>query len=376
VLDKKYKIDPETKRNVFLKWKARLVFDGSKQKAYEDTFSPTPSLPMIRTLLAECCTPDWEVRHKDLGNAFCATPLEGRSLYVKPPSGLPGTTEDTIWVIKKTVYGLKDSNRAFYNLLKKTILSFTSTEKIKFEVGTAEQCLFIARDKTGKAVTYIVGYVDDLIVADRSNQNHVSKQIMECIQKYWKVSDEGTLTRYLGVHFTRDANGGWTVDNSPYITQAKEKFDQYPLPTSPNIPMPTDWHVMPSDWDDYTLDIKLLKHYQSIIGVLIWTVSTLRFDVAYHISVLAQYMTRPTEKLVKAAYRVMGYLVGTSDFKICYNIPAYPELRNRIYAACDASFADDRLTRKSQQGHLIFYNSGPIIWKSKAANDSSIHHGG
>ena len=102
VFDKKYKIDPETKRNVFLKWK--------------DTFSSTPSLPMIRTLLAECCTTEWEVRHKDLGNAFCATPLEGRSLYVKPPSGLPDTTEDTIWVIKKTVYGLKDSNRAFYNL--------------------------------------------------------------------------------------------------------------------------------------------------------------------------------------------------------------------------------------------------------------------
>ena len=47
VFDKKYKIDPETKRNVFLKWKARLVFDGSKQKSFEDTFSPTPSLPMI-----------------------------------------------------------------------------------------------------------------------------------------------------------------------------------------------------------------------------------------------------------------------------------------------------------------------------------------
>ena len=130
---------------------------------------------------------------------------------------------------------------------------------------------------------------------------------MECIQKYWKVSDEGTLTRYLGVHFTRDANGGWSVDNSPYITQGKEKFDQYHLPTSPNIPIPADWDVMSSDWDDYTLDINLLKHCQSIIGVLIWTVSTLRFDVAYHISVLAQYMTRPTEKLVKEAYRVTTY---------------------------------------------------------------------
>ena len=73
-------------------------------------------------------------------------------------------------------------------------------------------------------------------------------------------------------------NGGWT----PYITQAKDKFDQYTLLTSPNIQMPTNWHVMLSDWDDYTLDIKLLKHYQSIIRVLIWTVSTLRFDVVYH----------------------------------------------------------------------------------------------
>ncbi len=154
---------------------------------------------------------------------------------MKPPSGLPGTTEDTIWVIKKTIYGLKDSHRAFYNLLKKTILTFVSTEKLKFEVGTTEQCLFIARDATGKAVTYIVGYVDDLIVADRSNQNHVSNQIMECIQKYWKVSDEGTLTHYLGVHFTKDANGGWTVDNSLYITQAKEKFDQYPLSISTHM---------------------------------------------------------------------------------------------------------------------------------------------
>ena len=50
VFDKKYKIDPETKRNVFRKWKVRLVFDGNKQKSHEDVFWPTPSLPMIRTL--------------------------------------------------------------------------------------------------------------------------------------------------------------------------------------------------------------------------------------------------------------------------------------------------------------------------------------
>jgi len=38
--------------------------------------------------------------------------------------------------------------------------------------------------------------------------------------------------------------------------------------------------------------------------------------VAYHISVLVQYMTRPKEKLVKTTYRVMDYLVGTPHFTV------------------------------------------------------------
>ena len=86
--------------------------------------------------------------------------------------------------------------------------------------------------------------------------------------------------------------------------------------------------------------------------------------MAYQISVLVTFMTRPPENLVKTSYRVKGYLVVTPHFKICYSTPSYPELRNRICTTCDANFADDRQTRKSQQGHLIFYNSGPIIWKS------------
>ena len=60
-------------------------------------------------------------------------------------------------------------DRVLYNLLKKTILSFTLTDKIKFEIGTDEPYLFIGRHKMEKVVTYIVEEDDDLIVVDRSN---------------------------------------------------------------------------------------------------------------------------------------------------------------------------------------------------------------
>jgi hypothetical protein len=38
---------------------------------------------------------------------------------------------------------------------------------------------------------------------------------------------------------------------------------------------------------------------------------------------------------------------------------------NTIYAYSDASFADDKPSRRSTIGYIIFMNGGPIAWKSK-----------
>ncbi len=78
--------------------------------------------------------------------------------------------EDTIWVIERQkqtfLQPVEENDLVIY-------LNYCTTKK-----------MFITQDKTGKAVTYTVGYVDDLIVADRSNQHHVSKQVMECMYAY------------------------------------------------------------------------------------------------------------------------------------------------------------------------------------------------
>ena len=66
------------------------------------------------------------------------------------------------------------------------------------------------------------------------------------------------------------------------------------------------------DWDGYTPDIKLLKHYQSIIGVIIWTVSTLRFDVAYHISAVHDKTNR---EACKSAMKSYGLQSGYTSFQ-------------------------------------------------------------
>jgi hypothetical protein len=117
-------------KNVFDCWKARLVFNGKHQNEHGDTYSPTPTLTTIRLMLATCCTPEWNVTHWDLSNAFCGTPLEGKEVYIIPPTGTPGIDPDEMWRIKKAMNGLKDINRLFYEYLQAHILGFLQRQDI------------------------------------------------------------------------------------------------------------------------------------------------------------------------------------------------------------------------------------------------------
>ena len=57
--------------------------------------------------------------------------------------------------------------------------------------------------------------------------------------------------------------------------------------------------------------------YRQLVGSLIYLVTT-RLDLAYAVSVLSQFMTRPHENHWIATKGVLRYLQGTSDFSILY----------------------------------------------------------
>ena len=372
VVTEKFKIEKqiidgkETFRDVFDRWKARLVFNGKRQKEHGATFSPTPPMSTIMLLLAICCTLEWDVKHWDLGNAFCGTDLKGREIYVKPPQGCPGVKPGSLWRIKKWVYGLQESNREFYNAFKTLVLSFKPEGGGSIECCNSEPCLYIVKNKEGKIICYLIAYVDDLITADRSEGKKISMELTEHIRQGWSIKLEGELCRYLGIGFRRLPDGGWEYDATAYIMKAAEKFNQYELPINPTTPMPPTWSLEVNDWSDETkIDPKFIAHYRTCIGVLLYAVRCGRFDTAYSVSILSQYLAKPTEKLMRIAYRTMGYLLRTKDLKITYTLPADPKLQNKLIAAADAGYADCPLTRKSQDGYIVWLNNGPIAYRSR-----------
>ena len=73
---------------------------------------------------------------------------------------------------------------------------------------------------------------------------------------------------------------------------------------------------------------------------------------------------------MSAAYHALGYLTQTKQLAIQYNAnldieEAYIFDDNlSFFGASDASFADDRATRRSSQGYIFYLFGGPIDWKA------------
>ena len=59
-----------------------------------------------------------------------------------------------------------------------------------------------------------------------------------------------------------------------------------------------------------------------------------------------------------------GIPCAYKDFFIRYKLPDQQDQQYKLYAAADSDLAGDPITRRSQTGWFVFYNDGPIAWKS------------
>ena len=105
----KYKPDGSVDR-----YKARLVARGFSQTYrvdYAETFSLVARLNSIRVLLSVVINQSWELFQLDIKNTFLYDDLTEQVLMEQPP-GYIAQEENRVCMLKKTIYGLKQSPRA------------------------------------------------------------------------------------------------------------------------------------------------------------------------------------------------------------------------------------------------------------------------
>ena len=124
--------------------KSRLEAQGYTQVEgidFDESFTPVARLESIQILLSIACIKNFKLYQMGMKSAFLNGFLN-EEVFVEQPKGFQDPHfPDHVFRLKKTLYGLKQASRAWYDRLTTYLLDHG------FKRGQADRTLFVKRDK-------------------------------------------------------------------------------------------------------------------------------------------------------------------------------------------------------------------------------------
>ncbi|MCF7184014.1 hypothetical protein L3H42_10985, partial [Corynebacterium sp. MC-13] len=351
------------KRNekvVIMRYKARLVAQGFSQRPgidYEETYSPVVDATTFRYLICLAVHEGLDLRLMDVVTAYLYGSLDS-DIYMKLPEGfhLPETyksdSRDKYSIkLNKSLYGLKQSGRMWYNRLSDYLL------KEGYKNDPICPCIFMKR--SGNEYEVIAIYVDDINIIGTPEE--LSKAV-QCLKKEFEMKDLGKIRFCLGLQIEHLRNGIFVHQNT-YLLKVLKRFymdKSHPL-SSPMIVRSLDIKkdpFRPKENDEELLGPEV--PYLSAIKALIYLACHTRPDIAFTVNLLARYSSSPTRRHWNGVKHILRYLKGTMDMGLFYS----NEPNKNLIGYADAGYLSDPHNGRSQTGYLFTYGGTAISWRS------------
>jgi hypothetical protein len=360
------KMDFKTKYNSlgeFLKDKARLVVLGNLEwESLQDYFSPTAHTKTLNLLLALAVEHGFILYGLDIYGAFITADID-EPVYVSLPKGLPTKHgAGRIWRLKKTLYGLKRSPRAFFDSLSTHLLSKG------YSRCSNDTCLFFKRTSATEVILFCI-HVDDFAIA--ASHPHLIRQLtLDLKDKGYIITESDSLETFLGIHIHSQPSGIYLsqpghLNKIFECAKLSDKGSDTPMSaefndlTQDNSPLLSKSKDAPED--------KSLEYFQHLLGMIMFVVRT-RPDIAYAVNRMAMRTSKATEKDIKSLRRIAAYLKQTSHLELVYSkgtgAPA-------LYAYSDASFISHS-DGKSHMRFCIGYGSKSGFFYARSAKQKMV----
>ena len=288
------------------RYKSRLVARGFTQREgidYEETFAPVAKFTSIRALLAFAAERDLDLQQMDVKTAFLNGELE-EEVYMRQPEGFAeGGKEHLVCKLRKSLYGLKQSPRAWNTVIDKF---FKENDFIQSE---ADHCIY--SKSYGTSIVIIALYVDDLIIA--SNDENQMSCIKASLGQRFEMKDLGPLQYCLGIQITRDRkNRTLCMSQEKYIADMLERFHmaeckEVATPLDPSVKLTKE---MEPKTEKEILEMKTVP-YRSAVGSLMYAMVATRPDIAAAVGVVSRHLNNPGQAHWTAVKRKFRYLKGT-----------------------------------------------------------------
>lgn len=190
-------------------YKARLVVNGKSQQVdvdCDESFSLVVKPTTIRTVLTLAVFRSWSIHQLDVKNAFLHEDLAETVYMHQPPDFVDRTHPDFVCRLRKSLYGLTQTPRAWYH----RFATFISSKG--FQSAASYQSLFVYR--SGNNIAYLLLYVDGIILT--ASTDTFLKSIIQTLSAEFAMIDLGHLHHFLGIqviHTTR----GLVLSQSQYV---------------------------------------------------------------------------------------------------------------------------------------------------------------
>ena len=253
--------------------------------------------------------------------------------------------------LKKTLYGLKQALRAWYDRLTQYLVSYG------FIRGKDDQTLFIKKEDDELIVAQV--YVDDIIFG--STKDELAHSFSKLIQGEFEMSMIGELTNFLGLQI-RQQDSGIFLSQSKYARNLVKKFS---LESASSVRTPMNPNVkVIVDLLGKSVDSSL---YRSMIGSLLYLTAN-RPDISYSVGVCARYQANPKKSHMIALKRIIKYVKTTSNLGVWYS----KDTNNVLVGYSDADWAGNADDRKSTSGGCFYVGNNLVSWMSKKQNSISL----
>nr|GFC92644.1 putative reverse transcriptase, RNA-dependent DNA polymerase [Tanacetum cinerariifolium] len=242
----------------------------------------------IRVLLSVASNQEWPLHQFDVKNAFLHEEIKEEVYMKAPPSFSNHFKPGEACRLKKSLYGLKQSPRAWFG-------RFTlKMKRYGFKQSNSDHTLFLKNRKN--RVTCLIIYVDDMVIT--KNDEEEIKRLNEGLFVEFKLKDLGNLKYFIGIKVLRSPK-------RIFICQKK-----YILDLLAEIGMinckPADTLMMVNQKLFMERKAKLAdrNRYQRLEGKLIYLSHT-RPDITHVVGVVSRFMHQPQVAHMNAALRIV-----------------------------------------------------------------------
>lgn len=338
--------------------KARLVAQGFSQIGgvdFDDTYAPVARLASSRAIIAMANRLDLLLHQVDIKGAYLNGELnDNEVLYMHfPPGYKPRDAGNRVLRLKKTLYGLKQSGRRWYQKLSSIF------ESLGFLKCSVDQAVFHKSDKGKNELTVVAVHVDDCTIA--ASTLSLIEDFKAGLRKHVEVTDLGELHWMLGVEIKRDRDARTIhLSQRAYIDSIIRRYnldDLKPLTT----PMDPAARLTPEQAPATAAEHAIMrdKPYREAVGALNWAALATRPDIAFAVATVARFAANPGPAHWDAVKRIYRYLAGTKDLWLTYG-----ETKRVLegYADADGSMSEDR---RAISGYAFLIDGGAVSWSSK-----------